>query len=347
MSLHDPLAPRKPRRLGLYLPFALLLLAAVAWTVFWLWMRGEVQKQMDAAVADLGRSGYQISWARRSLGGYPFRMDVSLTDAKVREPSGWALQSPLLEGEAVLYAPGHWMLGAPQGLTFVRPVGGPVAVSGKTLRASLTDFAKRPPSFSFQGEKLGFQPAAGAEPFALTAADLVEFHLRAGPNDEGGIFARIDGGKARPDGLFGRVAAGKPVALVWNSTLSKMSAFTGAGWADAVRGWSDAGGQMSVRDTSRLTAGDALVAARSGTLGVGRDGRLRGVMDVSLRQAPRALGAMAQTGVLPPTAADAASAVVAARQEGDIARATLNFEAGQITLGPVALGPAPMVYTPR
>ncbi|HKR89969.1 MAG TPA: DUF2125 domain-containing protein [Phenylobacterium sp.] len=347
MSVHDPLAARKPRRLGLYLPFVLLLLAALAWTFFWFWMRGEVQKRMDASVADLGRGGYQVSWGRRSLGGYPFRMDVSLTEVKLREPSGWALQAPLLEGEAFPYAPGHWMLAAPQGLTFVRPVGGPVAITGQVLRASLTDFAKRPPSFSFQGEGLSFQPAAGAEPFALTAADLVEFHLRAGPDDEGGVFARLDGGKARPDGVFGRIAAGKPVSLVWNSTLSKMSAFTGRDWAEAVQRWSDAGGQMNVRDTSKLAAGEALVAVKSGALGVGRDGRLRGVMDVGLRQAPRALGTMAQSGVLPSTAADAASAVATARQAGDSARATLNFEAGQITLGPVALGPAPKVYTPR
>jgi hypothetical protein len=347
MSLHDPLAPRKPRRLGLYLPFVLLLLAAIAWTLFWLWTRGEVQKRMDASVADLNRAGYQVSWSRRTLGGYPFRMDVSLADAKIHDPSGWGLQAPLLAGEAFLYAPGHWMLAAPQGLTVVRPTGGAVSVTGKVLRASLSNLTKHPPSFSFQGEGMTFQPAAGAEPFALTAADLFELHLRPGPDDEGGVFARLDKGKARPGGLLGRVAGDKPVDLVWNSTLSKMSAFQGRDWPDAVRRWSDAGGQMTVRDTSKLTAGDALIAAKSGTLGVDRDGRLRGVMEVGLRQAPKALGAMAETGVLPSTAAEAASAVATARQEGETARATLNFEAGQTTLGPVALGPAPKVYTPR
>jgi hypothetical protein len=347
MSLHDPLAARKPRRLGLYLPFLLLLLAAVAWTVFWLWARGEVEKRMDATVADLGRSGYQIAWSRRTLGGYPFRMDVSLSDARIHDPSGWALQTPLLEGEAFLYAPGHWMLAAPQGLTFVRPAGGAVSVTGKVIRASLTNLNKRPPSFSFQGEGLAFQPAAGAEPFALSAAELVELHLRAGPDDEGGVFARVDKGKARPGGLLGRIAGDKPVFLVWNSTLSKMSAFDGADWPDAVRHWTDAGGVMTVRDSSKLTAGEALIAAKSGTLSVGRDGRLRGVLEVGLRQAPWALGAMAEKGVLPSTTADAASAVAAARQAGDTAHATLNFEAGQTTLGPVALGPAPKVFTPR
>jgi hypothetical protein len=346
MSLHDPSAARKPRRLGLYLPFALLLLAAIAWTGFWLWARSQVQTRMEAAVAELSRAGYQLSWSERTIGGYPFRMDVTLSGARLQEASGWALQAPVLEGEAFLYSTRLWMLAAPQGLTFVRPQGGPVAVSGKVLRASLTDFDKRPLSLDFQGEGLSFQPAAGARPFALTAADLVEFHLRAGPDDEGGVFAKLDNGKAQAPGLFGRIAGDKPISIVWNSTLSKMSAFEGANWPDAVRRWSDAGGLMTVRD-GKLTAGDALVETHASKLGVGRDGRLRGVMAVSLRQAPRALGAMADTGVIAPAAADSAGLVAAARQDGETARATLNFEAGQTTLGPVAISPAPRIYTPR
>jgi hypothetical protein len=347
MSLHDPLAPRKPRRLGLYLPFLLLLAAAAAWTAYWLWARGELQARIDAAQRDLGRAGYQISWSHRGIGGFPFRIDVTLKDARLRDPSGWGLEAPVLEAEAFAYAPGRWMFAAPEGLTFVRPVAGPVLVSGKILRASLADTNKRPPSFSFQGEGLSFQPAPGAQPFSLTAADLVEFHLRPGPDDQGGVFARVNNGKAPPAGVLGRIAGDKPISITWNSTATKMSELQGADWAAAVRRWSDAGGRMTVRDTSQLTAGDALVQARSGTLDVGPDGRLRGTLDVALQKAPQALGAMAASGVLPYATADAASAVTQARQQGATATATISFEAGQITLGPVALGSAPKVYTPH
>jgi hypothetical protein len=347
MSLHDLPPPRKHSRLGLYLPFALLLIAVVAWTVFWLWARGEARIRMDDAVQDLKSAGYQISWKDRTLGGYPFRMDVTLTDVSVRDPSGWALQAPDLEGEAFAYAPTHWLIAAPQGLTFVRPVGGPVVMNGQLIRASLTDFDKRPPSLSFEGVKVTFQPQQGAQPFALSAADRVEFHLRAGPDDEGGVFARVDNGTARLSGLFARVAQGKPISIVWNSTLSKMSAFAGADWPSAVRHWADAGGQMTVRDGA-LTAGDALISASNSKLSVGRDGRLTGSLDATLRQAPRALGAMGESGVLAPETADAAAAVAKARQgDGDAARITLTFQAGQTTLGPVAIAPAPKVYEAR
>jgi hypothetical protein len=346
MSLHDPTPARKSRRLGLYGPFLLLLAAFIAWSIFWFWARTQVQLRMDAEVAELGRAGYQIGWSHRGIGGYPFRMDVTLNDARVREPSGWGLETPRLEAEAYAYAPTHWIFATPQGLTFVRPQGGAVKVTGKGLRASLSGFDRRPPSFDFQGEGLAFQPAAGAEPFALTAAQLLEFHLCAGPDDEGGVFVQVTGGKARLSGLLGRIADDKPVSLTWNSTLSKMSAFGGSDWGDMVRRWSDAGGLMTVRD-AQLTAGDVLAQTKAGTLGAGRDGRLRGSLPVTLRQAPKALGAMAATGDLPYNTADAASAVAQARQDGDLARATIFFEAGQTTLGPVALGPAPRVYTPR
>ncbi|MFI4965063.1 MAG: DUF2125 domain-containing protein [Caulobacterales bacterium] len=310
-------------------------------------MRGQVESRMDAAVQALGHAGYQLSWKDRTIGGYPFRLDVSLTEAQVREPSGWALEAPRIEGEAFMHAPTSWLIAAPEGITFVRPQGGPVAVKGELIRASLTHPGQRPPSFSFEGVKLTFSPQAGAQPFALTSADRVEFHLRAGPDDEGGVFAKLDGGKAQLSGLLARVAGDKPIALVWNATLSKMSAFTGKTWPQAVRRWSDAGGRMTVRQAG-ITAGEAVLGVNSGTLGADPDGRLSGALEVTLRQAPRALGVMGAAGVIDPAAAQTATIVAQARQGGgEAAQATITFQAGRTTLGPVALGPAPKVYDPR
>ena len=347
MSVPDPAPPRKLRRLGLYGPFALLLTAAAMWSGAWVWARGQAQSRMDAAVADLTRAGYQIGWGSREIGGYPFRLDVTLTDATLREPSGWALQAPSLEGEGYLHAPGHWMLAAPAGITFVRPQGGPVRVTGKVIHASLNNLDKRPPSFSFEGVGLTFQPQAGAQPFFLSAADKVEFHLRAGPDDEGGVFLSVDKGKARLSGLFARIAGDKPISIVWNSTLSKMNAFSGADWPAMVRHWSGAGGQMTVRQGG-VSAGDAVIGATAGALSAGADGRVRGVLPVTVREAPRTLGAMGDQGLLPRESAQAAADVAQSREAPDhTAHINLTFEAGRTTLGPVAIGPAPKVYTPH
>jgi hypothetical protein len=347
MSLPDPSAPRKYRRLGLYLPFAALGLLILAWSAAWIWAKGETARRMDTAVEAWKQAGYQLAWRQRTIGGYPFRMDVTLTDVSLRTASGWGLEAPRIEGEAYMHALTHWIIAAPVGGAFIRPVGGPVDVKGQMIHASLTHLTQRPPSFSFEGVKLTFAAQPGAEPFALTSAERVEFHLRAGPDDQGGVFARLDGGRARAGGLFARLAGDKPVSMVWNSTLSKISAFSGPTWAQAVRRWSDAGGRMTVRNAG-LTAGDAVLGVSSGDLGAGADGRLSGVLQVTLRQAPRALAALSAQGAIDQEAAQSATAVTQARQgQGDTAQATLDFQAGRLTLGPVALGDAPRVYDPR
>lgn len=337
-------APRKHRRLGLWLPFGFVLIAAVAWSALWVYARSQAASRMDAAVAALKTAGYEISWRERAITGYPFRLSVTLTEPRLREPSGWGLDAPRLEAEAFLYAPTHWIMAAPDGLTFTRPTAGPVTMTGKAIRASLFDLSKTPPSFDFQGDNLTFTPQPGAQPFGLTGAKRVEAHLRAGPDDKGLVTFEVEQGKAQLSGLFARIAGEKPVSILWESELSMMSALKGPDWPTAVRAWSNAGGQITVRKAG-VTAGEALVGAKGGTLTVGSDGRLRGSLDVNLRQAPEALTAMGQTGVITPEAALAAAAVAAARSSGDdAARATLTFEAGQTTLGPVAIGPAPRAY---
>jgi hypothetical protein len=342
--LPDPDPARKPRRFWLYAPFVLLLVAAAAWSIMWVYLSGEAAKQMDAQVARYRAAGYDIAWRERTVEGYPFRLDVTLTDARIREPSGWALSTPRLEAEAFVHALRHWVFATPQGLTFTRPVGGPVEVKAALLHASLHDLDKRPPSFSFEGAKLSFTPAPGSQPFALSAADHVELHLRPGPDDQGAILFKLDGGKARLSGLFARMAGDKPISIVWDSLLTKTSGFQGADWSDAARAWSQAGGTIQLRQGG-ITAGDALIGARPGTLAVDADGRLSGALDVTLREAPQALNAMAEQGVIAPETAMAATAIAQARQDqGDAARATLTFQAGRTTLGPVAIGPAPRIY---
>jgi hypothetical protein len=343
MSVPDPLPPRKPRRLGLYLPFVIALIGAVAWSGVWFWARIQLKDGLAAEATRLRAAGYDVAWSEQSVGGFPFRLDVTLTDARIRDVSGWALATPRLEAETNMLSPGHWMIAAPQGLTFIRPRGGPVAVKGEMIRASLRQLDKTPPSFSFEGVKLAFAPEPGAQPFFLSTAERAEFHLRPGPDDEGGIFLRIDKGAANPATLIGRIAGGKTVALSWNSTVSRMSAVKGATWPEAVRAWSDGGGEIGVREAG-VTAGEALLNIEPGKLAVDADGRLRGSLQIALRQAPRALAALGDSGAVSPEAAAAAGVVAAARQEGDAVRARITFEAGRTTFGPVAIGPAPRVY---
>jgi hypothetical protein len=299
---------------------------------------------MDAQAAHLRAAGYDIAWDERRIGGFPFRLETVLTNVRLAEPSGWAIDAPELRAEAAVYKLGTWVAYAPQGLSLTRPGSGTVRIQAKVLRASLSGMDRRPPRISVEGQDLTFIAPSGAEPYPLRSAKDLQIHTRRGPDDQAQIMFKLDGAQADLPALLGQIAQGKPIAIAWDATWSKASAMTGADWPAAVQAWTNAGGKLTVRNAS-MTAGDAQLNALGGTLTVGFDGRLRGDLPVELREAPRALIAMGQTGAAPPDAATAAAAVVAARQgDSAAARASITFEAGQATLGPVALGPAPRIY---
>ena len=333
----------EPRRLGLYVPFVVLLAFALAWSVGWLWLRAEVLRGMDAARQSMAGSGRELDWASRSISGYPFRLDVTLTNPRLGDLSGWGLAAPTLNAEALVFAPTRWVAVTPAGVTIALPTRGEVIVKARVLRASLSNLNAHPPRISVEGIGLTFTAAPGADPFFLTAAGELHFHTRAGPGDQGAAYFELDQAKAPLSGLMGKIAAGRPVNLVADATYTHAASLTGADWASAVRAWSAAGGALNVRHL-RLAAGDAVIDAQAGTLTVDDDGRLRGSLGASLRQAPRVLAVMGRQGTIAPEAAGAAAQVVGARGRGAVATVTLDFQAGQTTLGPAAIGPAPKVY---
>src|SRR5215469_5431715 len=121
MSLSRAAPGGKPRRLGLYLPFALLAVVILAWSSGWLWLRGETQRRMDETANSLRAHGWRASWSAASIGGYPFRLDVDLSNLQIADPSGWSLALPSLKSEAYVFAPTRWLLATEEGLTFGRP----------------------------------------------------------------------------------------------------------------------------------------------------------------------------------------------------------------------------------
>jgi hypothetical protein len=336
----DPAPDRKPGRLGLYVPFAIAAIIAIAWTGVWIGIRGQAQRTIDADAAILRKAGYEVAWQDRKITGWPFRMDVAFTGLRLREPSGWGFAAPKLEAEAFAYALGHWMVAAEDGFTFTRPHGGPVEVKGRVIRASLTDVTQRPPALSIEGQDLTFAPGPGAQAFSLASAKRVELHLRPGPDDQGAILFKVEDGRTAPAGTLAAFGAGKPVAMVWDSIFSKVSGFKGADLAERSQAWSLAGGQLQVRQAG-ITAGDASLGAQAGKLTLDSDGYLTGDLDVTVRNGPQAMAALAGAGLVPPESALAAAAVMAARPDG---RLPLTFQAGQTTLGPVALAPAPKLW---
>ena len=342
MTLPENAPPRKPRRLGLYAPFVVLLFALAAWVFGWMRLRDEVFRHMDAFARAAAEDGYRVDWTRRSLSGFPFRLDLEVTAPRVVEASGWGLSAPRLKAEAFVFSADHWIIVAPDGATLHRRLGGPVDIAAKALRASLSDAGAHPPRVSVEGLDLTFTAPAGAAAAPLSSAAGLHIHTKAGPSDQGAAYLELD--DARPTGgALAAFAGAAPVTLLADGIFSHAASLRGTGLAGALRGWRQAGGVLTVRALS-LKAGVAAVEATSGELSIDSGGRLAGRLALKAKPAAVALTLLGPAGGGSPEAMEAARAVLAARTAGDRAAVTVDFQAGQTTLGPVGVGPSPRVY---
>ncbi|HYE43548.1 MAG TPA: DUF2125 domain-containing protein [Caulobacteraceae bacterium] len=334
-------------RLGLLLPILLVLLALGGWTVWWFVVANRVAEETDRAAADLRRAGYQVAWTDRDVTGWPYRTLVRFQGFKVAAPSGHALAAPRLDVEANTYALDKWVAVAPDGLVLTRGAKGEVRVAGGPIRASLSGLRRSPPNLVVELRKPVFTPAAGAEPFPLASAELVDLYLRpraGGAVGEGEFLVRVDGGKPRPDGMLDWIGAGEPFSMHWEGRVAALNQFRGASWREAARRWASAGGALSqVRGVAR--AGNASLDAASQRLWVGLDGRLRGGVAMTLKGGPESLMALGRSQAVDQRGATAAAAATAVAGGLDgTARVRLDFTDEGAKIGPFRLSGSPTIF---
>ena len=309
----DPAIARKPkRRLWMLWPWIGVIALAIVGSVGWLKEKGDLEARLTHSADDLRAKGYTVSWAGEHVSGYPFRLDLTLDQPRIADKTGWALALPQLKGEAEAYDIRHWVFNAPQGFTLTRPDKGPLTITGQAVRASVSGLGTAAPRLSFQVQKAGFAVAPGAAPLPIASADNLEMHLQPGPDDQAAFLFKIDGGRSPTGGQ-------STLQILWDSRLSRLSQITGADWPSAIRNWIAAGGVMSV-DQAKIDLGDMTLQAKPTPLTVGQDGHLQGALPVQIGSGGKLGGLFGGHG------------------------ATLNFQNGLTTLGPLVLGPAPRVF---
>src|SRR6202045_2898513 len=90
------LAPRRRPLWRLFFMPVLLVIAAVAWSVFWFYAASEVDAKADAWRAQEAKSGRVYDCARRTVAGFPFRLEVRCDGASVSLVSQTAGAQPPL-----------------------------------------------------------------------------------------------------------------------------------------------------------------------------------------------------------------------------------------------------------
>src|SRR5215475_15900543 len=76
-------APRRTSRWRIFIAPLLLLIVAIGWSAFWFFAASQVDVQADAWRAREAKSGRVYDCARRSVAGFPFRLEVHCEGASV------------------------------------------------------------------------------------------------------------------------------------------------------------------------------------------------------------------------------------------------------------------------
>ena len=87
------LAPRRRPLWRLFIMPVLLVIAAAAWSAFWFFAASQVEVRADAWRAQEAKSGRVYDCARRSVAGFPFRLEVRCDGASVSLVSQTAVQA--------------------------------------------------------------------------------------------------------------------------------------------------------------------------------------------------------------------------------------------------------------
>jgi len=266
-------------RFWLYTPFVLLLLVAVAWSIAWFVIRSRTSDSIDTWFGLEAKAGRQWTCQDRSVGGFPFRMEVTcsalnLTHGAVKASFG------RVESVAQVYQP-RFVITEVEGP--FRWTDGTVAVEARwdLLQTSVhaTNTGLQRLSTVAQNPAVtvtGVTP----DPIAVTGSEM-EFHVRPDPtrSQDKAYDLAFSVDKARLPLLDNLIGGAEPTDLRADLTVTQAEGFRGRPMAEELERWRSDGGRLAVEMLS-LSKGARRVEAK-GELGLDDQHRPSGLLNVS------------------------------------------------------------------
>ncbi|WOH50039.1 DUF2125 domain-containing protein [Bradyrhizobium sp. sBnM-33] len=282
-------APRRRPLWRLFIMPALLVIAAAAWSAFWFYAASEVGVHADAWAAQEAKSGRLYTCGKRSVAGYPFRLEVRCDDASVSLVSQTAgAQAPFTArlGEimviAQIYQPKLLIAEFKAPATLADRGQPPSMKVNWTLgRSSVSGLPNVPQRASIVFDNPSIDRVNGPVETPLARAGHVELHGRlaeGSTKDHPVIDAvlQISGGnvqEAHPV-LAQQFDADIQTKLTGLKNLSPKP------WPERFRELQAAGGQVEIV-RSRIQQGD-LISLAAGTLSLNAQGRIDGELQMTV-----------------------------------------------------------------
>jgi hypothetical protein len=286
------LALRRRPLWRLFLLPVLLLIAAAAWSGFWFYAASQVEVSADAWRAQEAKSGRVYDCARRSVAGFPFRLEVRCDGASVSlvsQTAGQAAtQAPITAelGEilvvAQVYDPKLLIAEFTAPATFSDNGQQPsMVVNWSKARSSVVGLPAVPQRASIVFDDPEINRFNGSMQAPLAHAKHIELHGRLA---EGSALdhpvietvLKIEGGSLQEV----HPLLAEPFDADVRTKLSGLKDFSPKPWPVRFREIQAAGGHAEIVQ-SRIAQGD-LVAVAAGTLGLSAQGRLDGELQMTV-----------------------------------------------------------------
>jgi hypothetical protein len=290
--------PRRRSRWGLYIAPALLLIAAVAWSAFWFFAASQVDVQADAWRAHEAQSGRIYDCAKRSVAGFPFRLEIACDNPSVTLASQTAQAANRFTAKlnqilvvAQVYDPQHVIAEFAGPATITDQNGQSFAANWKLGRASVFGLPDVPQRASIVFDAPALTRVDGSMQVPLAEAAHLELHGRladGAPKDAPVIETVVEINKGVVRGLHPLLAA--PFDADLRALVSGLKDLTPKPWPARFREIQAAGGHVEIVQ-ARIQQGD-LVAVAAGTLGLSPSGHLEGELQMTVAGIERIIPAL-------------------------------------------------------
>jgi len=288
--MSEPSVPRQRSLWRLFIAPVLLLLAAIAWSAFWFYAASRVDGQADAWQAREAKSGRTYRCGDRSVGGFPFRLEVRCSDVGVALVSQTAGRdnTPITAqlGEilvvALVYDPKHVIAEFKGPATIVDRSAQSTFVSNWRIgRSSVVGLPGTPERASLVFDDASINRADQPVPLPLAAAKHVELHGRIaeGSSPDSPMIEsvlQINQGSVR--GLHPMLA--EPFDAGIRAMVSGLKDFSPKPWPLRFREIQAAGGHVEILQF-RFQQAD-LIATGKGTLGFSPSGHIEGELQMTV-----------------------------------------------------------------
>lgn len=324
----------------------IILVAAGLWAGYWFVGAAGAKRGFVAWFDAQRQAGWQADYADMTLRGFPSRFDTTLTDLRLADPlTGWAWEAPFFQIFALSYRPGHVIAVWPDRHRLSTPIE-KFDITSASMQASLR--VATTPSLPLEranlhAESLSIADSAG-NVTTMTALRMAVERRPEGANSYRIAMVADDLAPARDTRLRIDAAGGLPRTL---------AAFRAEVEADFDRPWDRFAIETARPQPTRLkiTRAEArwgdLELALAGEITIDHSGIPTGQIVLKARNWRDMIDMAVAGGAIPRQMGDqmASGLSLVARLSGNIRTLDIpvDFARGGMSIGPVPLGPAPVI----